>query len=296
MNRASAASAISSPARGPMMWRAEEVAGVGVVDDLGEAVCLAFDQGHGVVLEGEALGLGVVAGLLRLQLGHADRRDLRVAVGDARDAVVVEFVGFLAGDRFSGDEAFGGGDVRKQEAADGVADGVDGGSVGPVSVVDGDPALVDAGRAYSRCRGLQSRRRGPTASSSVLRLHCLSAPSCSTVTSTTLSYISSCRVRRARRSLCLLRAHPETSRVPCRHRVLERHIVGSISMRVTSQPTSTKNEANSQPTAPAPTMMIDFGRSSSARRWSLLRMRSPSVSRPGMSFGGSRWRSPDSSP
>jgi hypothetical protein len=60
---------------------------------------------------------------------------------------------------------------------------------------------------------------------------------------------------------------------------------GSISISVTSEPNDRKIEANSVPTAPAPSTARVLGMRSSSRMWSELRMRSPSAGAIGMSRG-----------
>ena len=58
-------------------------------------------------------------------------------------------------------------------------------------------------------------------------------------------------------------------------------IRGSASTTVTSAPRSDHNEANSRPTAPAPTTIAERGTSPIASAWSLLMTRLPSSSTPG---------------
>ena len=60
---------------------------------------------------------------------------------------------------------------------------------------------------------------------------------------------------------------------------------GSISTRVTCEPKALKMEANSVPTAPAPSTTSDSGTRPSSRIWSELRIRSPSVGATGTSRG-----------
>ena len=78
---------------------------------------------------------------LRLVLGDADPRDLRIGVGDRRNHARVE-VRFLAGGRFRGDVAFVRRLVREHRLADDVADREDVRHVGAHLVVDGDEAAI----------------------------------------------------------------------------------------------------------------------------------------------------------
>ena len=65
--------------------RAEQLAGLRVEDRLDQAFRLAERDRLAVADEGEAADLDLVALLLRLRLGQADRCDLRVAIGAAGD-------------------------------------------------------------------------------------------------------------------------------------------------------------------------------------------------------------------
>ena len=81
----------------------ERVAGLGVRDDLGEALVLAADDGLGDRLERHLADLDREAALDALGLGQADRGDLRPAVRGARLLVVVHVVDVgVARDRVGG--------------------------------------------------------------------------------------------------------------------------------------------------------------------------------------------------
>ena len=77
---------------------AEDFAGLRIGDDLDLPVEFAERLGLAVRPERELADLDLAATLARLRLGLADRRDLRVSVGAARDRVVIERVGLLPGD------------------------------------------------------------------------------------------------------------------------------------------------------------------------------------------------------
>ena len=69
--------------------RAEQLAGLRVEHRLHEALGLAERDRLAVADEGEFADLHLVAGFLGLGLGQADRRDLRAAIGAARDVLRV---------------------------------------------------------------------------------------------------------------------------------------------------------------------------------------------------------------
>ena len=122
---------------------AERVVGLGVGDDLGEALVLAADERLGDRLERDLADLERVAGGGGLRLGQPDRGDLRPAVGRARLGRVVHVVDVgVAGDRVRGDEALVRGRVGEPQPADDVADGVDVRLLGPHPAVDLDDAPV----------------------------------------------------------------------------------------------------------------------------------------------------------
>ena len=128
---------------------AEGVVGLGIGDDLGEALVLAADDRLGDRLERDLADLELVARGGRLRLGQADRGDLRPAVGRPRLGRVVHVVDVgVAGDRVRGDDPLVGGRVGEPQAADHVADRVDVGLLGAHPAVDLDDAAVglDLGR------------------------------------------------------------------------------------------------------------------------------------------------------
>ena len=87
--------------------------------------------------------LDVVAGVARLLLGEAERRDLRRAERRARHvAVVAERHGLGLADRLGGDDALGLGDVRELQLRRDIADRVDVGDRRVHVVVDLDRAAV----------------------------------------------------------------------------------------------------------------------------------------------------------
>src|SRR4029079_14182196 len=101
----------------------ERVLGLGVRDDLGEALVLATDDRLGDRLERDLADLVGRPGGLDLLLGPSDRRDLRPAVSGAGLRVVVHLVYVrLACDRVRRGDALVRGDVGEPQAADDVTD------------------------------------------------------------------------------------------------------------------------------------------------------------------------------
>ena len=100
--RASAPSAISSVACGPMMCRPRRSFGVLVGDHLGEAFVVPFDQRLGVRPHRELADLDLVAELDRFLLGQADAADLRLAIGAGRRIENVDREGVEPGDMLDG--------------------------------------------------------------------------------------------------------------------------------------------------------------------------------------------------
>ena len=122
---------------------AEHAVGLGVGQDLHEAVGLVVGLGAAVGGERELADVVGDAGRLQLLLGLADRGDLREGVDHVRDHVVVHVAG-LAGEDFGDRDALVLGLVRQHRAGDHVADGVDAGHVGGEMRVDDDAAAVVA--------------------------------------------------------------------------------------------------------------------------------------------------------
>ncbi len=127
---------------------AEDLARVRVGDDLQLAVDLAQRLGLAVGAEGELADVDLAPVLARLRLGLAERGDLRVAVGAARDRVVVDRHRLVLGDRLRRQFGLRVGGVGQRELADDVADRVDARHAGLHVLVDGDVAplvRLDAG-------------------------------------------------------------------------------------------------------------------------------------------------------
>ena len=125
----------------------DELAVLGVHDDLDEADALV--EAHGLAVGAEREGrdldlaavlLGVLSGCL---LGVTEGRDLRGAEGGARHVVVVaELLGLGTGDGLGGDDTLCLGDVGKLELRGDVTDGVDVRDVGAHALVDVDGATL----------------------------------------------------------------------------------------------------------------------------------------------------------
>src|SRR5262245_33338022 len=122
---------------------AEKLAALLVEDGLHQALGLAERDRLAVADEGELADADLVAGLLRLFLGKADRGDLRTAIGAARDFQLVERVRLLPGNGLDTDDALVLGLVGKERRPRDVADGVDAGNVGAAEAVDDDGAALD---------------------------------------------------------------------------------------------------------------------------------------------------------
>ena len=138
-SNASTTSAMSSDTFGPIMWRAEELVGPRVGDELHEAGRLAHRSRARPLAENGNLPTRYSRPVADLVFGEPDGRDLGPGVDDGRHVVVVHVHG-LAGDHLGRDDAFLFGLVREQLAADAVADGVHVRQVGAHLVVDDDLA------------------------------------------------------------------------------------------------------------------------------------------------------------
>ncbi|MGY3082320.1 hypothetical protein ACVWZZ_008728 [Bradyrhizobium sp. LM6.10] len=121
---------------------AEELAGLLVEDHLDQALVLAERDRLAVTDEGEAADADLAATLLGLGFGEADGGHLRLAIGAARDQVLVHGMRVQALDRLDADHAFMLGLVREHRGTRDVADGIDAGDVGVAVAVDHDDAAI----------------------------------------------------------------------------------------------------------------------------------------------------------
>ncbi len=121
---------------------AEDLAVLGVDDELDQAVFVVVDGRAADPAELLLADLDVVARLLRRRLGQADAGDLRVAEGGAGDQVLVDRVGLGAGRVLDRDDALLGGLVGERLGVDQVADRVDLRVRGPLVLVDLDLAVL----------------------------------------------------------------------------------------------------------------------------------------------------------
>jgi hypothetical protein len=109
------ASWIISPAPAADDMHAEHAIGLGIGQDLHEAIGLLVGLGAAVRRERELADLVGDAGGLQLLLGLADGGDFRLRVDDARNDVVVHVAG-LAGEDFGNRDALVLGLVREHRA------------------------------------------------------------------------------------------------------------------------------------------------------------------------------------
>ena len=121
---------------------AEDLAVLGVDDELDEAVFVVVDGRAADPAELLLADLDVVARLLRRRLGEADAGDLGMAEGGAGDQVLVDRVGRLAGGVLDRDDPLLGGLVGERLGVDQVADRVDLRVRGPPVLVDLDLAVL----------------------------------------------------------------------------------------------------------------------------------------------------------
>ena len=119
---------------------AQQLVVAGVGNDLDESRSVPHSPGLAVGGERELVDLDVVALVPGLLLGVSERRDLWLAVGDARDHVVVDRHGLGTRDGLGGDDALGLGSVGQHELGRAVPDGVDARHIGAHEVVHGDGA------------------------------------------------------------------------------------------------------------------------------------------------------------
>ncbi len=120
----------------------EQLAGLLVEDDLDQALVLAERDGLAVADEGEAADADLAAVLLGLGFRQADGRHLRMAIGAARDQILVHGMRVEALDRLDADHALMLGLVSQHGRTCDVADSVDARNVGLAVAVDDDDAAV----------------------------------------------------------------------------------------------------------------------------------------------------------
>src|SRR6185312_15127667 len=101
---------------------AEQLAVSAVADDLHQAGAIAVDGSGTDGAVRHSADDDVVAGVLRLLLGEAERGDVRHAEGRARDVDVRDRMRRVPRDVLGGDDALVGGLVRERRAGDDVAD------------------------------------------------------------------------------------------------------------------------------------------------------------------------------
>src|SRR3954471_15726198 len=127
---------------------AEDLAVLGIADDLDQTGPVVVDHRGARAAELELADLDLAAGLLRLLFGQADARHLGVGEGRARDEVDVDRLGFVTGGGLDRDHALLLGFVRQGGAANEVPDRKDSVSGGALVFVDLDLSAVrglDAG-------------------------------------------------------------------------------------------------------------------------------------------------------
>src|SRR6187200_2935511 len=122
---------------------ADHLAVLRVADDLDEAGAVAVDRPRADRAVLDLADDDVVAGLLGLLLGEAERADVRRAERRARDVGVLDRVRLLAGGVLDGDDALVGGLVRERWAGDEVADRVDAVAARAQRAVDLDEPAVE---------------------------------------------------------------------------------------------------------------------------------------------------------
>src|SRR4051812_43456908 len=127
---------------------ADQLAVLRVADDLDHPVAVTVDRARADRAVLELADDDVVARLLRLLLGQAERADVRRAERRARDVDVLDRVRLLARGVLDGDDALVGGLVRERRAGDEIADRIDAVAARLQRAVDLDEAVVlalDAG-------------------------------------------------------------------------------------------------------------------------------------------------------
>src|SRR2546421_2833551 len=122
---------------------AQQLGGFLVADDLDEAFGFTQDDRLRVAPQREFADLDFETLVPGLFLGEAEAGNLRIAIGCARDAIVVERFRILTGDDLHDVLALVIGDMRQQEIADDIAGGVDIRVPGAVVLVGFDVALLD---------------------------------------------------------------------------------------------------------------------------------------------------------
>src|SRR6478735_4348482 len=129
------------------MWtddvQAEQVFGIGVGDDLGEAVRVSFDDCFGIRLHGELTDLDVVAALGRFLLREADTADLWFAIGAGRRVhLFIQRERVQPHDVFDCDDAMVHGGMGQKLLAIDITDSVDVGNLRLLHIVDRDVGVL----------------------------------------------------------------------------------------------------------------------------------------------------------
>src|SRR5207253_6428552 len=123
--------------------RAEQLPGLLVEDHLDQALILAERNRLAVADERETADADLATVLFRSRLGQTDGSNLRLAIGAARNEVLVHGMRMQALDRLDADHALMLGLVRQHRRARDVADGVDARHVGLAESIDRDGAALD---------------------------------------------------------------------------------------------------------------------------------------------------------
>src|SRR5690625_2856206 len=122
---------------------AQQLAGLCVVDRLDQAVGFPKRDGLAVSDEGEAPYLHLVSGFLSLLFRQSHRSDLGMAVGTARDQVLVERMYILTGNGLDAQDTLVAGLVCQHRRAGHVTDGVDARLLRAAEAVGHDDASLD---------------------------------------------------------------------------------------------------------------------------------------------------------
>src|SRR6516225_295757 len=123
---------------------AEDLAMLGVGNNLHEALVLSDDAGARVGGEGKLANLNLVAQLFGPGFCEADTADFGVAVGRIRYAQHVNWLYRFSGDVRDRDDAFHGSGVRELRVSQhDVADGINAGLSGLHELVGSDEAAID---------------------------------------------------------------------------------------------------------------------------------------------------------
>src|SRR5690625_1637906 len=120
----------------------KQLAILGIVDDLDEALGMAECRGFTRSREGEFADFQFVARFLGGLLRIADRSNLRLAVGGAGDAEAIERLDIPPGNFLDADYALVAGFVREPRCTGYVANGIDALDVSAVELIDYDRAAL----------------------------------------------------------------------------------------------------------------------------------------------------------